>query len=134
MNTVLRLAAVCAVGLLAAGAARADKRLANDLKQLGLAYHNYYADFNKGPANAEALAPYFENDKRILKLLKDEDITFFFGVGILQMPAGTTNTVLACEKEAPEKGGYVLMGDGSVRKLSPEEFKKAPKAGKVKGK
>ncbi len=46
------------------------------------------------------------------------------------MPAGTSNTVLAYAKDVPEKGGWVLMGDGTARQMTPEEFKKAPKAGK----
>ena len=40
------------------------------------------------------------------------------------------NTILAYEKDAPTKGGLCLFGDASVRKLTAEEFKQAPKAGK----
>jgi hypothetical protein len=137
MTTVLRFAAVCvvvglAVGL--AGAAPADAKTTNDLKQIGLAYHNYHAAFNKGPSKVEDLAEFLENDKRLIGLLKDETIVFFFGVSIEQMTAGTSNTVLAYVKEVPDKGGLVLMGDGSVKKLSADEFAKATKAGKVKEK
>jgi hypothetical protein len=35
--------------------------------------------------------------------------------------------VLAYEKDAPKQGGVVLLADGSVRKMSAEEFKAAPK-------
>jgi hypothetical protein len=44
------------------------------------------------------------------------------------MTAGTGNTVLGYEKDAPTKGGLVLMGDASVREMSADEFKNAPKA------
>ena len=41
------------------------------------------------------------------------------------MTQGSSNTILAYEKDAPEKGGMVAHGDGSVKKLTADEFKKA---------
>lgn len=41
----------------------------------------------------------------------------------------TSNEVLAYQKEVPESGGYVLMLDRTVKKMSAEEFQAAPKAG-----
>jgi hypothetical protein len=38
------------------------------------------------------------------------------------------NTILAYEKDAPSQGGYVAMLDGSVKKLSADAFRDAPKA------
>src|SRR5262245_1790713 len=107
-----------------------DQVRPNDLKQIGLAYHNHISDTTKAPQKAEDLAPYFDNSKRLLDFLKTKQIEFFYGVGIAQMTEGTSNTILAYEKDAPTKGGQCLFGDGSVKKLSAEEFKKAPKAGK----
>jgi hypothetical protein len=99
-------------------------------RSIGLAYHNHIDATNKAPQKAEDLAPYFENSKKLLDHLKTKRIEFYYGVGLLQMTEGTSNTVLAYEKDAPEKGGLVLFGDGSVKKLSADEFKKAPKAKK----
>jgi hypothetical protein len=130
MRTILCAALV----LVAAVPARAGVVNANDLRQIGLAYHQYFDDHNRGPAKADDLAPYVDNSKRLLGLLKKEEIIFFYKVSLTQMPAGTSNTVLAYEKDVPEKGGWVLMADGSTKKMKPEEFKKAAKAGKVKGK
>jgi hypothetical protein len=104
------------------------RKIVNDLKTIGLAYHNHLDAAGKPPAKAEDLAPYFENDKRLLALLKDKDIVFIYGVGIKEMTDGTSNTILAYEKDAPTKGGACLYGDGSVKKLDAEEFKKATKA------
>jgi hypothetical protein len=134
MKTTLRIAAAFVLFAPAAGAAPTDVRSANDLKQIGLAYHNHVDATNKGPAKAEDLAPYFENDKRLLALLKNEDIVFFYNVTPTQMTSGTSNTVLAYFAEVPDKGGLVLMGDASVKKMSPDEFKKATLAGKRKEK
>ena len=105
---------------------RADERVtANDLKQIGLAYHAFHDANNRGPANAEQLAPFFENSKKLLDHLKTKRIEFFYNVRITDMTEGTTNTVLAYEKDTPTKGGFALYGDGTVRKLSAEQFKKA---------
>ena len=41
---------------------------------------------------------------------------------------GSSNTVLGYEKDVPEKGGAVAMGDGSVKTMTAEQFKAAPKA------
>jgi hypothetical protein len=117
-----------------ANAAPLDAKLANDLKQIGLAYHTYLADTNKAPAKAKDLASYLDNDKRILGLLDNEDVVFFFNVTTTQMRSGTSKTVLAYEKDVPSKGGVVLMGDGSVKTMPPEEFRKATLAGKRKEK
>ncbi len=134
MATILRSAAVFVLFAPAAAAAPTDARSANDLKQIGLAYHNHVDTFNKAPARAEDIAPFFENDKRLLDLLKNEDVVFCYNVTPTQMTSGTSNTVLAYFKEVPDKGGLVLMGDGSVKKMSPDEFKKAKLAGKRKEK
>jgi hypothetical protein len=42
-------------------------------------------------------------------------------------PAGG-ETVLAYEKKAPSEGGWVLMQDGTVKQITADEFKAAPKA------
>lgn len=107
-----------------------DKVTANDLKQIGLAYHNHIDSVAKAPAKAEDLAPYFDNSKKLLDHLKTKRIEFYYGVTIAQMTEGTSNTILAFEQAAPDKGGLVLFGDGSVKKLTAGEFEKAPKAGK----
>jgi hypothetical protein len=107
-----------------------DKVNANDLKQIGLAYHNFHDSTGKAPAKAEDLAPHLENNKRLLDHLKTERIVFLYGVRLTEMTAGTSNTVLAYEKDAPKSGGQVLYGDGVVKKLTADEFKKATLAKK----
>jgi hypothetical protein len=42
---------------------------------------------------------------------------------------GTATEVLAYVRDVPERGGHVLMLDRTIRKMTPEEFRAAPKAG-----
>jgi hypothetical protein len=115
--------------LLLGGQARAEKAddptaLSNDLKEILLAYHNYLAK-NKGaaPAKAADLGPFLE--KRALARLENKSVVFVYDVTLKDMIQGSSNTILAYEKNAPEKGGMVAYGDGSVKKLTADEFKKA---------
>ena len=41
-----------------------------------------------------------------------------------------SDKILAYEKKVPEQGGYVLMLDRTVKKMTADEFKAAPKASK----
>jgi hypothetical protein len=104
-------------------------RRTNDLKQIVLAYHNH-VDANRGrpPARAEDLGPFVENDARILGALKSGEYVILWNSTFQAMTAGTSNTVLGYEKQTPEKGGLVAMADGSVKTMTAQEFKAAPKA------
>jgi len=132
MKKVLAGLLVLVLGASVTHAQILDKaKVGNYLKQVGLSYHNYLdANGGKAPAKAEDLAPYFENDKKLLDALKSEEIVFLYGVRLVDMTAGSSNTVLAYEKDAPTKGGQVLYGDGSVKKLAADDFKKATLAKK----
>lgn len=62
--------------------------------------------------------------------LKNGNIIVYWGAPLSDSAA---NSILAYEKTTPESGGYVLMQDGStIKKMTPEEFKAAPKAGALK--
>lgn len=55
--------------------------------------------------------------------LRSGEIVFFWGKGL-----SSATKVLAHEKKAATEGGWVLMTDGSVKQMSADEFKSAPKA------
>ena len=58
--------------------------------------------------------------------VRDGEIVLTYGAKI---DPTKTDTIIAYEKVVPEAGGYVLMQDGAtVKKLTAEEFKAAPKA------
>ncbi len=46
----------------------------------------------------------------------------------LKTGAEAANRVLAYESEAPSRGGWVLMQDGTVKEMTADQFKAAPRA------
>jgi hypothetical protein len=81
----------------------------------------------KPPAKVEDLAPYYENDAQITTAIKGGTFVVFWNSSFQAMTAGTSNTILAYEKEAPDQGGLVLMADGSVKTMTAKEFKDTAK-------
>jgi hypothetical protein len=102
----------------------------NNLKVIGLAFHNFSdASQNKAPTKAEDLDPYMGPNPDARKALKDGKVVFLYGASMKDiMKGGTSNTVLAYEKDVPAQGGLVLFADASVQKLSAAEFQSAKKA------
>jgi hypothetical protein len=104
---------------------------ANDLKQIALAYFNYCDANKKGPAKAEDLLLYVENDTLLVQKMKS-DYTFIWGVNVNDMRQfaenGTSQTVLGYETTVPTSGGQVVMCDGMVKIMTAAEFKAAPQA------
>ncbi len=133
MRALVSILTVFGAVLLLSGTAQAQTRTANDLKQIGLAFHNHCDAIAKAPTKGADLAPYLENNKRILDLLASGEIVFLYGVSVqdlVKSGKGLSKIVIGYEKVVPTKGGYVLFGDGSVKKMTPEEFKQAPLAKK----
>ena len=60
------------------------------------------------------------------EFIKDGKLVYFWGSGL--KTGG--QSIVAHEKGAEASGGWVLLEDGSVKKLTSEQFSAAPKAGK----
>jgi hypothetical protein len=58
-----------------------------------------------------------------------QDIVYVWGSGLTGGQA-----VIAYEKDAPTAGGYVLLQDGTVKTMTADEFKAAPKPAGATGK
>ena len=107
-------------------AARAKK--VNQLKQVGLAYHNFQDNTNKPPAGAADLLPLLTADPEAAQALQSGDIVVLWGAKVpADFPQGTSVTVLGYDKDVPTKGGPVLLGDGAVQTMTLAEFNAAPR-------
>jgi hypothetical protein len=127
-NVIVLVACVLPLGC---GKGAINTKNSNDLKVIGLAFHNFSADKpGKAPMKAEDLDPYMKDVPDASKGLKDGKVVFLYGASLQDiMKAGmTSDTVLAYEKDVPAQGGLVLFADGSVQKMSAGEFQTAKKA------
>ena len=61
--------------------------------------------------------------------LESGDCIAVWGAGISDA-AGAGSAVLVYDKNVPQQGGYVLMQNGEVKKMTAQEFQAAPKAKK----
>jgi hypothetical protein len=68
---------------------------------------------------------------KLYEAVEAGQIVVFWGADPARAPGGASNTVLAYDKDVPEKGGVVVMLSGTPGNMTAEEFKKAPKAGKA---
>lgn len=102
--------------------------LGNRLRQIGLTYHAMMAE-GKAPASLAELKRELKIGGEFWEPFDKGWIKIIYGARTQTMTAGSSNTLLAYE-EYPDRLGYrlTLMGDGSVQKLTNEEFEKAPKA------
>lgn len=100
---------------------------------LGRAYYRYCLEHGQPPKRMEDLRTSLSEtsagrsayDRLILG-----EIIFFYGVSFtdMQRQAGASATILAYERQVPKEGGWVLMGDTGVRKMTAAEFGQTPKA------
>lgn len=111
MNTARR----CFLLIVAAGLAslpgcdNSQARLRNDLKVVGLDYHNFHDANRKGPASWEELQK-GSMDPQAVQRVRDEGYQVQWGVEFNKVSEGLSNTVLA---EKPG-GRFKLMMDGAV--------------------
>ncbi len=124
----LAIAVCCLSGCGDDGAADAIRKRRSNLQQLGIAYLSYHEGNQRSPANANELLgfmkPQAEDDPQMrdaITSLEEGDITMVWN-GQLGIAAATANDVLGFEAGVPSTGGYVVMGDGTVRLMTAKQF------------
>jgi hypothetical protein len=100
-----------------------DKATSNDLKTIGLAFLNY-CDVTKGnpntsplPADISDLEKYLGDNPAVVSAVKAGKYKVFWSTP-------TSQKIIACEKDAETKGGWVCFRMGDTQKLTAAEVQK----------
>jgi hypothetical protein len=102
-------------------AARAKRT--NQLTAVGIAYHRCIVVTGKGPADADELGKSLVDAAEALAAVKAGEIVVIWNARIpADCPDGTSHTVLAYEKDAPARGGVVLLCDTATQVMTAQEF------------
>jgi hypothetical protein len=94
--------------------------------QVGQIFHFYQKGQKPPPQGLKDIQPLQNQFPAAVASIKSKEVLVYWGVGISDGPEAAS-TVLAYHKDVPEKGGEVLMQDGTSKKMTAEEFQAAPK-------
>ncbi len=100
----------------------------NDLKMVGLMFHNHHDTHRKGPANWEELIAFADQQGSgpVVKSVKDRGyVMTAWDIQFKDITIGTSNFVLLYEPTATTSGGNVLLLDGSALTMTADELNAA---------
>jgi len=94
-----------------------------DLEQIGEVYHSYLAEKQRPPKKLADVTGYGTAFPQGMKALKEGRCQIHWGLDVAGPDAGAK--ILAYEKDVPQQGGLVLMGDRTIKRMTAEEFQGA---------
>lgn len=95
------------------------------LEEVKELFVQYRAARKRAPAGLADLQVFAALAPSGLAALESGQLIAVWGAGLAQ---GASQTVLVYENSAPQNGGNVLMQDGTIRRMTAQEFQAAPKA------
>ncbi|HEY1380132.1 MAG TPA: hypothetical protein VGF55_25235 [Gemmataceae bacterium] len=130
MRTCLAVAVLAAAGCgdPARQSVPADKVARVQLDDVYGLYKAHVERFKRPPAKLAQVEPWEPAYANGYAAANEGQVVVRWGAP-LTPAAGAAPAVLAYVKDAPEQGGFVLLQDGTVKRLSAAEFRAAPKAG-----
>lgn len=99
----------------------------NDLRELGLAYYNYRDQTGSSPASWDDLTSSGVIGSETIQKLQAQNVTVTWGLDLNAVSAGPlplSEFVLAHPADASGTTVSVLMGDGSVLSIPPDELQR----------
>ncbi|MBY0525796.1 MAG: hypothetical protein K2R98_20555 [Gemmataceae bacterium] len=97
----------------------------SDMNEIGLAYFSCIAQHKVAPTKLEELQAHLKNNSGVPERVRDGRLVVVWGVPPRSDPKDLVGVVLAYEKDAPEKGGWVCMGDFKARHMNAAAFEAA---------
>ncbi len=111
------------------GAAQDKKELLREVAGLVSAYTG---EFKKGPQKLADLARYENGYPLGYEAVKSGEVVVVWGAKMIIEEGGGGNTgttdVVAYLKKVPTEGGAVLLQNNTIKDMTPDEFRAAPKA------
>ena len=104
-----------------------------ELRDLGDLYRAYSLQKKAPPKKMADLEPFEQGNPMALVGIRAGAIQVYWGGALsnpnADLPGETpSDKVLAYEAKVPKEGGFVLLADRSIKKMTPAEFQAAPKA------
>jgi len=125
---VMLSASLAGCGLNSSSSVAPDQVVNNlGFEELAALYRGRMKQKLSPPMSVKDFAPSKKGLPTSLKALSKGTIVAVWGAG-MSTDSGSDKCVLAYEKQTPQQGGVVLMQDGTVKKMTAEEFAAAPKA------
>ncbi len=113
--------ACLAAALASCGRGSTNAKLPNDaLSDFNNAYQNYAAALGTTPTGIAELKS-FEPSSKGVQAAEAGELIVVWKAKVADTPEAA-RTVLAYEKDVPQKGGRVLMVDGAIKDMTPQEF------------
>ena len=97
----------------------------NQYKLLGVTYHNYHDTHRVGPPDWDSAIAFAGELGPVLEQLRESGTTVHWSYRFQDVIIGSSNFVLAYDEQAAQSGGPVLMMDGAVIPMSPDELREA---------
>jgi hypothetical protein len=94
--------------------------------QVGQIFHFIQKGQKPAPKGASDLLPMQRVFPAAVDSIRNKEVLVYWGVALSDAPEAAS-TVLAYHKDVPEKGGEVLMQDGTAKKMTAAEFQAASK-------
>jgi hypothetical protein len=127
LTAVLALAAGCESSGGGGFEASPDNGDRYALTEVGEILRNRMLDTTQPPRSQDDIGRYENAGPTGFGRVKKGEIVVLWGTNPKD---GASDQILAYEKKTPLAGGFVLMQDGlTVKKLTPDEFRAAPKSG-----
>jgi hypothetical protein len=132
MTRLLCVCALFAAGCSSGGGSTgAGPDKADTLREVGGLVSSYTGEYRRGPQKVADLARYEAGYPLGYEAVKSGEITVVWGAKmVVEEGGGSTGTtdVVAYQKKVLAEGGLVLLQNGTVKEMSADEFRSAPKA------
>ena len=109
-------------GVLGCAGRDRDLEYEKQLRAFAAAYHAYYDSTRVSPGSLDDLKKDWATFPQLRADIQSGQFVVYWGVSLEGSAAENDRFVLGYEVDAPQNGGLVLLGGGTVRQVTAEQF------------